>query len=100
MTQSIFYQEHQEEFTDLIQYVPIVARVHSQEHPEFLKVKEVFDQIIAKLGESPKLPDLADDWVKLQEITSNYQIPDGVCGTYEAVYQMLEALDQAYNNIE
>lgn len=74
-------------------YVPVVARVHGGTHPEFHEVKHHFDQIVEKV--KSKENDLQSDFVALRAITNQYLVPDDVCETYEAVYQMLAQLDEA-----
>jgi regulator of cell morphogenesis and NO signaling len=46
----------------------------------------------------PEIADLKDEFTKLREISDNYTVPGDVCGSYEAVYQMLALLDQEYNS--
>lgn len=79
-------------------YTPIVARVHGEAHPEFHVVKQVYDEIspVLKSPGSEK-PELDEAFAKLREITDNYKVPDDVCESYEAVYQMLQSIDQAYS---
>lgn len=78
-------------------FVPVVARVHGGTHPEFHKVKELYDLINAKIKESDsKKPDLDKEFEKLREITNNYKVPVDVCESYEAVYSMLGEIDEAY----
>jgi regulator of cell morphogenesis and NO signaling len=83
----------------LEQYVPIVDRVHGEHHPEFHDVKNVFEDIIKKIKEvdDEKL-DVKEEFSKLRTITDNYKVPTDVCETYEAVYNMLKALDEAYSS--
>lgn len=38
-----------------------------------------------------------EEFVKLREITSNYDVPGDTCETYEAVYQMLGEMDKVYH---
>lgn len=79
-------------------YVPIVARVHGEEHPEFHKVRGVFDQMNVKMKEAgPDRPELDGEFSQLREITDNYRVPEDTCESYEAVYNMLSDLDDAYN---
>ncbi len=81
----------------LEQYVPIVARVHGGTHPEFHDVHKVFDEINAKIKEAASgKPELDNEFKQLREITHNYTVPDDVCESYEAVYNMLAELDEAY----
>lgn len=74
-------------------YVPVVARVHGGTHPEFHKVKHHYDQLVEKI--KSKESDLQSEFVALRTITNQYLVPEDVCETYEAVYQMLAALDEA-----
>lgn len=82
----------------LKQYVPIVERVHGGNHPEFHKVRAVFDAIMEKTKDAGSIkPDLNEEFAKLREITDHYAVPGDVCESYEAVYNMLEELDRAYH---
>ncbi len=84
-------------FKRLAQYVPIVARVHGENHPEFYEVRKLFDEINLKTKEAgSKKPELSEELAKLRIVTSNYLVPEDVCESYEAVYNMLEEVDKAY----
>ncbi len=81
----------------LEQYVPVVARVHGGNHPEFHDVKKVFDKISVKIKNTgTDKPDLDNEFKELRQITDNYTVPGDVCESYEAVYNMLEEVDKAY----
>ena len=92
---SLFINKVEELMPTLVQYVPVVQRVHGAHHPEFHQVRTVFDGILAKTKTS-KIPDLNEEFAQLRAITNNYVIPDDVCESYEAVYDMLRTLDTAY----
>ena len=93
----IFNEAKATHMKTLKQYVPIVARVHGQNHPEFHEVHKLFDAINQKIKDAgSKRPELNEEFDKLREITSNYTIPDDVCESYEAVYTMLAELDKTY----
>ena len=96
--QIIFNEVKKEKLPILERYVPIVARVHGGNHPEFYKVQKVFNIIVKKVKEEgeEKL-ELNNEFTKLREITDNYTIPAGVCESYEAVYNILAELDKAYH---
>ena len=79
----------------LEQFTPIVERVHGEHHPEFFDVRKLFDQLNEKL-QANNNADLTEEFSKLREVTNHYEVPNDVCETYEAVYNMLEDLDQAY----
>ena len=81
----------------LEQYVPIVARVHGGNHPEFHKVRSVFDTIVEKVKVNTDKPELSNEFSNLREITNNYTVPGDVCESYEAVYKMLEVIDNSYS---
>ncbi|PKL11207.1 MAG: iron-sulfur cluster repair di-iron protein, ric [Spirochaetae bacterium HGW-Spirochaetae-4] len=82
----------------LEQYVPIVARVHGDNHPEFHEVRAVFDVLVGKLRNAgAEKPMLLEEFARLREITHDYRVPQDVCETYEAVYQMLGELDSAFH---
>ncbi|WP_279145699.1 iron-sulfur cluster repair di-iron protein, ric [Clostridium tyrobutyricum] len=81
----------------LEQYVPVVARVHGGSHPEFHDVKKVFDEVSVKIKNAgSEKPNLDNEFKELRKITDNYTVPSDVCESYEAVYNMLEAVDKAY----
>lgn|SRR5690554_4692399 len=81
----------------LEKFVPVVARVHGGTHPEFHDVRKVFDKINGKIKETgSEKAELDNEFKQLREITDNYTVPGDVCETYEAVYNMLSQLDEAY----
>lgn len=83
----------------LAQYVPVVDRVHGDNHPEFHEVREIFETIEEKISTAgPENPELDAEFARLREVTENYTIPRDVCETYAAVYNMLKELDQAYQD--
>ena len=78
-------------------YVPIVARVHGGSHPEFHEVKALFEALNEKIvNVGSEVPELNVEFEKLREVTSNYTVPGDVCESYEAVYNMLAEMDEAY----
>ena len=86
-------------FPTLERFVPVVARVHGEHHPEFHEVRKLFDSINRKIKEAgSEKPELNDEFIKLREITNNYEVPGDVCESYEAVYNMLAEVDEAYKN--
>lgn len=87
-----FDEVKKEHMKTLEMYVPIVARVHGEHHPEFHEVKKVFDEMKGKVD-----ADLKDKFARLRDITGNYSVLEDVCESYEAVYKMLEELDIAYH---
>ncbi len=74
-------------------YVPVVARVHGPSHPVFYDVQKQYNLIIDKIE---KKEALVENFEKLRTLTNNYEIPSDTCETYEAVYNMLSELDEAY----
>jgi len=94
---STFNEVRDRHFKTLEQYVPIVARVHGDKHPEFHEVHKLFEAINKKIKEAgSERPELNEEFAKLREVTNNYTVPADVCESYEAVYKMLAALDKAY----
>ncbi|TJX15691.1 iron-sulfur cluster repair di-iron protein, ric [Tissierella creatinini] len=92
-----FNQVKERYFKKLELFVPVVAKVHGAHHPEFHDVRKVYDSIVEKTKEAGSdKPSLHDEFVKLREITDNYTVPGDVCESYEAVYNMLSELDEAY----
>lgn len=98
MDKAAFREKQQEHLETLAQYVPVVARVHGTHHPEFHKVRAVYDQMADKLAKAGgETPALDEEFASLRGITNGYTVPDDVCESYEAVYQMLKELDDAYH---
>ena len=99
MNEKLSFNEVKEKhLPKLLQYVPVVARVHGDSHPEFYDVHKLFDAIYEKIKEteSEKI-EIDKEFLQLREVTKNYSIPEDVCETYEAVYEMLSELDKAYH---
>ena len=92
-----FNETKAEHLQTLKQYVPIVARVHGRNHPEFHNVYKLFDALNKKISESgSEKPELNEEFANLRQITNNYTVPEDVCESYEAVYKMLAELDKTY----
>lgn len=99
MTNVKFNEAKAEHIERLEQFVPIVERVHGAENPEFYEVRKLFDVLNEKIklaGEEK--PALDEEFRQLREITSDYEIPADVCESYEAVYNMLEEIERAYQS--
>lgn len=94
------FQEVKEKHIErLEQYVPIVERVHGKDNPEFYDVRKIFDEINAKMKNTDsKDLKLEDEFKSLRQVTNNYTTPEDTCESYEAVYDMLSELDEAYHN--
>lgn len=91
------FDELKKEYSEKLElYVPVVNRVHGKDHPEFNDVYDVYN----KLSDKMKAEDstLNEEFEQLREITDNYRVPEDTCESYEAVYDMLHKLDEAYNN--
>ena len=92
-----FNDAKQKNLERLEQFVPVVARVHGGTHPEFHDVRKLFDEINEKIRETgSEKPELENEFKQIREITDNYTIPGDVCESYEAVYNMIAELDEAY----
>lgn len=93
-----FHEAKKKQFKTLAQYMPIVARVHGSNHPEFHEVRKLFDAIDEKTKKAgSNKPELIDEFARLRVITDHYTVPADVCESYEAVYSMLAEIDQAYH---
>lgn len=91
---SQFEQVLNDNFDKLEQYVPVVARVHGPSHPVFYEVQEVYNSMSEKIKADSTIS-LDVEFSQLRKITNNYEVPSDVCETYEAVYTMLQQLDEA-----
>lgn len=92
---SNFEKAKKQHIERLNQYVPIVKRVHGNEHPEFYEVSDIYDVIVNKLESANT--DLTVEFASLRKVTNQYAVPADVCESYEAVYDMLFELDEAYS---
>lgn len=98
-TQPTFNEVKEAVFPTLEQYVPIVARVHGKNHPEFHEVHKLFNAILEKAqAAGSDKSDLHEEFTQLRTVSNNYAVPDDVCESYEAVYQMLAEADKAYQD--
>ena len=99
MTQELtFSQVKARHIKKLALFVPIVDRVHGNNHPEFHEVRTLAETIIAKAKAAGRgRPMLDEEFARLRALTNGYTVPSDVCESYEAVYQMLEQLDRAYS---
>lgn len=97
MTNLTFNEAKEKHFERLNQFTPIVDRVHGENHPEFHEVKDLWETIYEKTeAAGSDKPALDPEFAKLREITADYEVPGDVCESYEAVYNMLEEVDAAY----
>lgn len=99
MPNNLTFEQAEERYLETLkQYVPVVARVHGGNHPEFHGIRSVFDVIVEKTREAgAQEPRLHQQFAKLREISNDYEVPDDVCESYEAVYRMLREIDEAYH---
>lgn len=96
---SVFKEAVRKYLPILEQYVPVVARVHGNSHQEFLEIVEQFNNIKLKIKENgAENADLKEDFTNLREISNHYKVPDDVCESYQAVFQMLSYLDDIYHS--
>ena len=92
-----FTEAKEKHFDRLNQFTPIVNRVHGENHPEFHEVKVLWDNIYKKSETAgTEKPELDTEFQRLREVTDHYTVPGDVCESYEAVYNMLEEVDTAY----
>ncbi|WP_422481481.1 hypothetical protein [Pleomorphochaeta sp. DL1XJH-081] len=98
MSSNISFDQAKDRYLKTLQqYVPVVARVHGGNHPEFHEIRAVFDVLVEKIQQSETdNVQLDQEFSKLREISHNYLVPEDVCESYEAVYRMLEEIDEAY----
>ncbi|MEY8292143.1 iron-sulfur cluster repair di-iron protein, ric [Carnobacteriaceae bacterium 52-44] len=97
MVNTAFNEAKERNFERLEQFTPIVDRVHGENHPEFHEVKDLWETIYEKTQASDtEKPELDEEFTQLRAVTDNYTVPGDVCESYEAVYNMLEEVDEAY----
>ncbi|MCI6736121.1 MULTISPECIES: iron-sulfur cluster repair di-iron protein, ric [Aerococcus] len=97
MANLTFSEAKEKNFERLAQFTPIVDRVHGGNHPEFHEVKALWETIEKKSNAAgDEKPALVSEFSELRNVTNNYEVPGDVCESYEAVYNMLEEVDTAY----
>lgn len=84
-------------FKQLDLFTSAITRAHGKNHPEAFEVRELFSKIKEKTQAAGIAnPNLDTEFSKLREVTNQYAVPDDVCETYAAVYNMLSEIDRAY----
>lgn len=85
-------------FEKLDIYTNAITKAHGKHHPEAFEVRELFETISKKIKDAePNKPNLDAEFAQLRKVTDNYTIPQDVCETYAATYNMLSEIDQAYH---
>ena len=102
MTNNTSFTQLKREYLNILkQYIPIVDRIHGPNHPEFHEVRRIFENMDKELDQpDTENTGLQEYFSQLRILTQNYRIPEDVCESYEAVYQMLSELDEAYHRIK
>lgn len=73
-------------------YTKAITKAHGQHHPEVFKVRIIYKEIQNKINHNQY--DLTNEFSQLRIITNDYFIPNDVCGTFKATYEMLKAFDE------
>ena len=73
-------------------YTKAIPKAHGQHHPEVFKVRTIYKEIQNKINHNQY--DLTNEFSQLRIITNDYFIPNDVCGTFKATYEMLKAFDE------
>lgn len=80
-------------FVRLDRFVPIVERLHGDIHPVMYDIHDLYKEIVSDKENAEN----KEVFRKIRQITDGYKIPDDVCESYEAVYNMLEELEKYYD---
>lgn len=70
---------------ELDKILPVVVRVHGENHPELSKVAELYAAIKEEASE--------EVFAQLREVTNNYSTPADACPTFQKTYEDLSILD-------
>lgn len=89
----MYRKKNKDLFEKLDFYLPTVKKVHGKNHEEIFKVDKIYNSIKENLDNSNH-EKLEDDFINLRKITNDYTIPQDTCETYEAVYKILNKLDE------
>ena len=80
-------------------FTTAITWAHGKNHPEAFDVRELYTTIDDKVKASTAdKPEVTKEFEQLREVTNNYTIPEDVCETYAATYNMLAEADKAYQN--
>ena len=71
---------------ELDKILPVVVRVHGENHSELEKVAKLY----AQLKENPT----QEVFEQLRQVTNNYQAPADACPTFNKTYADLKELDK------
>lgn len=89
----MYRKKNKDLFEKLDFYLPTVKKVHGKNHEEIFEVDKIYNSIKENLDTSNH-EKLEDDFINLRKITNDYTIPQDTCETYEAVYKILNKLDE------
>ncbi|WP_311488248.1 iron-sulfur cluster repair di-iron protein, ric [uncultured Helcococcus sp.] len=89
----MYREKNKDLFEKLDFYLPTVKKVHGKDHEEIFEVDKMYNSIKENLDNSNH-EKLEDDFINLRKITNDYTIPQDTCETYEAVYKILNKLDE------
>ena len=73
-------------------YTKTITKAQGQHHPEGFQVRAIYKEIQNKINHNQY--DLTNEFSQLRIITNDYFIPNDVCGTFKATYEMLKAFDE------
>lgn len=94
-----FNELFKQEVEQLDLFTKAITRAHGENHPEAYLVRKLFEKINEKVAASKgEQVELREQFMKLREVTQDYEIPTDVCETYATVYSTLQQLDKAYNH--
>ncbi|MBG9984977.1 iron-sulfur cluster repair di-iron protein, ric [Aerococcaceae bacterium DSM 111022] len=85
------YLTENQEKLDL--YTTAITRAHGKNHPEAFAVRDLYTELEAAVFNDKK-EKTTRVFKELRQVTSNYEMPNDVCETYEATFHMLEKMDQ------
>ena len=73
--------------------VPIVERVHGDNHKELHDVSLLFEELEGYY-QSDRFDETSEIFEKLKHVTNNYQLPEDACQGYQELYSLLQQLEQ------
>lgn len=81
---------------DELDYLMIkVSKVHGDNHPELLKIKDCYLSIKAALFKNDKNK-VIDEIKKASALSNDFEIPSDACEAYTRVYKAFKALEENY----
>ena len=83
----------QELIQELVKILPVVVRVHGENHSELAEVGELYAKLRAAM-DAGKDEEAKEYMQQLRKVSKDFAVPSDACPTYAKTYEDLVALEQ------